>query len=408
MLFIIASYNCTAAPTNDDNHHLPAQKHLSDRRPISSFWWPSPETSGGFLSAIHDVQHTNECHSKSTKFFVMQSLQDNEGDNRGLSAWASITMQHLLHSFSDGDNSEGGRRILINDEKLWPMAKGCRHGPQTRECYFLELTNCKLSDVDSIEANESVSVLAKAKDEYDRSVRTLYSSDKSKYPRLVHDKFSWSGLPGAGQDHSQTALMAAFLAYNLQPQPWLKKEIDTRLRRSIPLDLDPDRTIGVPIRRSDKCMGHSIVGSAGGELDCPAMEEYMDAVKKFIRFDPLISNIIVTSEDPTACPEFIAMVNKELPNLRVLTNVGDVQQGTGSASKLESYNESANNADVVASALTSFHMHLRARYFVLTTKSSWTSSIAIFARTYGFSNDITVIDIGRNRNSYSDLARRGG
>mmetsp|Transcript_17425 Transcript_17425/g.27364 ORF Transcript_17425/g.27364 Transcript_17425/m.27364 type:complete len:210 (-) Transcript_17425:74-703(-) len=206
----------------------------------------------------------------------------------------------------------------------------------------------------------------------------------------------------------QTSLTAAFLAYNLQPQPWLQKEIDSRLRRSIPLDLDPERTVGVPIRRSDKCFGHNISGSAGGELDCPPLEEYLDAVKTFVKFDPLIDSVIVTSEDPTVCPEFIALLKGELPNLRVLTNVGDVQQGTGSASKLESYKDVVNNADVIASALTSFHMHLRARYFVLTTKSSWTTSIAIFARVYGFASEIYVIDIGRNTNAYSSMARRSG
>jgi len=409
-LILMSSYNCTVAPTNHDHHLLAAQDHSSNRRPISSFWWPSPETSGGFLSAIYRAQHPKDCQAKSTKFFVMQSLKKNEGDNRGLSAWASITMQLMLHAFSDGDNFEGGRRVLINDNKLWPMAKGCKHDPQqiTRECYFLPLTNCKLSDVDPIDAKDTA-VLNKAKDEYDHTVRTLYSSDTSKYTLLVDDKFSWSGLPGSGKDHSQIPLVSAFLAYYLRPQPWLQKEIDLRLRRSIPSDLDPSKTVGVPIRRSDKCFGHKIVGSAGGELDCPALEDYLDAVKNFTRFDPLIRNIIVTSEDKSACLEFVELVKKELPSLRVVLNVGDVQQGTGSASKLEAYEDSVNNADVVASALTSFHMQMRSRYFVVTTKSSWTSSIAIFARVYGFaaSSDIYVIDIGRNRNNCSDMARKG-
>ena len=44
------------------------------------------------------------------------------------------------------------------------------------------------------------------------------------------------------------------------------------------------------------------------------------------------------------------------------------QQGTGSGSKLESYIVGAHNADVVASTLSSVHMHLRARYFVVTSK----------------------------------------
>jgi len=166
----------------------------------------------------------------------------------------------------------------------------------------------------------------------------------------------------------------------------------------------------VPIRRSDKCFGHTIQGSAGGELDCPPLEEYLDAVKQFIRLDPLISNVIITSEEKAACDEFVKLIKRDLPSLRVVLNVGDVQQGTGSASKLEAYKESVHNADVVASALTSFHMHMRARYFVLTTKSSWTSSIGIWNRVYGYAtnSDIYVIDIGRNRNIYSEIARKGG
>ena len=143
---------------------------------------------------------------------------------------------------------------------------------------------------------------------------------------------------------------------------------------------------------------------------CFPPKEYLDAVKNFTMFDPLIRNVIVTSEDSSACSDFIAMLKRELPTLRIITNgeyvafnqhshqaadpaamhaiidrldhavkcekrgssslsssdvlaysVGDVQQGTGSASKLEAYKEAVDNAEVVASALTSFHMHMRAR-----------------------------------------------
>ncbi|KAL7550180.1 hypothetical protein ACHAWF_013425 [Thalassiosira exigua] len=413
----VVSHNCAttapASPSGPDRVPPPpssGRASSAGRPPINSFWWPSPESSGGFLSAIHAVQHPRNCTANTTKFFVMRSHRENSRDNRGLSAWSTVTMQHMQHAFSDGDNFELGRRLLINDEKLWPMAKGCKHRRETRECYFLPLTNCKLSDVDPISAgNGSVAVLKEAKDEYDRSARTLYSSTKSKYPRLVMDKTSWSGLPGLSLDHSLTSLMAAFLAYNLQPRPWLRAEIDARLRRSIPPDLDPDRTVGVPIRRSDKCLGHNITGSAGGELDCPPMEDYLDALKKFIMFDPLIRNVIVTSEEAAASAEFVALLKKELPRIRVVTNVGDVQQGTGSASQLEVHTEGAKNEDVIASALTSFHMQLRARYFVLTTKSGWTCSISIFARVYGYSSsDVYAIDIGRNKNMYGEHARKGG
>ena len=374
-------------------------------RPVGSFWWPSPETDGGFLSAINRMQHPDDC--RASKFLVMQSKKNNEGDNRGLSAWASITYMHAIHAFGDGDDPKLGRRVLVNDERLWPMAKNCRHGPETRECFFLPLSSCGMGDVDAIGSSMNAAELEDAKEDYDRSIRTIYTSPSSLYARNVKDQTSWSGLPGQMSDHSQTALTAAFLAYTLNPQPWLREEIDRRLRRSVPPDLDPRRTVGVPIRRSDKCMHHNVTGSAGGELDCPPLEQYLDAVRSFVKMDPLIRHVIVTSEDPTVCPEFIRLVSRELPQLTVVQNVGDVQQGTGSASKLESYKATANNEDVIASAMTSLHLHLRARYFVLTTKSSWSCSISILARIYGVA-DIYTIDIGRNRNMYSQMARRGG
>ena len=61
--------------------------------------------------------------------------------------------------------------------------------------------------------------------------------------------------------------------------------------------------------------------------------------------------------------------------MRVIQNVGDVQQGTGSGSKLEVYVEGSVSANAVSSALTSMHLQLRARYFVITSKSTWTSTI---------------------------------
>eukprot|EP00956_Cyclotella_meneghiniana_P003380 scaffold4079_cov44-Cyclotella_meneghiniana.AAC.5 len=417
------NFNSQPKSTNSNNNGAIRKDNRSN---ISSFWWPSPASSGGFLSAIHRTQHPANCTSPRTKYLVLRSLRNNDGDNRGLSAWASVSMHHFLHAFLDGDDASLGRRILINDEKIWPMARGCRHGNklETRDCYFVPLSNCNIHHADTIITNDedntnnkndgkttsssshnNVAILKDAKEEYDRSVRTVYTSDTAKYARMVKDIYSWTGLNG--KDYPKIELVAAFLAYYLQPQPWLRNEIDKRLQRSLPHDLDPDKTIGVPIRRSDKCHGHTVEGSAKGELDCPSLDSYLIEVKRFIDFDPYINSIIVTSEDASATMEFITMIQRELPNLRIITNRDDVQQGTGSAAKLESYKQ-VENEDVIASALTSLHMHLRARYFVITTKSSWTSTIAILARVYGFARNILVVDIGPTTHAFSWLAKLGG
>jgi len=389
---------------------------LVKAKSIDSYWWPSAEEGGGMLGKIRASQNPADCSSQSTKFFVWRSIRDSERDTRGLSAFAHAGSSHLIHALTDGDalhlckdpitqcRAKFASRVLITDDKLWPMAKGCKNGPETRDCYFEPLTTCKLTNLDEMHTGNST-MLVDHQAEYDRSLRTVYSTRKLWF-RLISNKYSWA-LPGEAKDHSHLTLSAASLAYYFRPKPWLRAEIDERIRRSIPGDLNPDRTIGVPIRRSDKCHGHNITGSAGGELDCPALLTYLGGVKKFIAFDPHIENVIVTSEDKSACDEFLVLMKKELPTLRVVLNVGDVQQGTGSGSKLESYVRDSENSNVVASALTSMHMHLRARYFVITSKSTWTSTISVMARVYGFASEVFVLDIGRNTNIFSSMARSG-
>ena len=394
-------------PMLNNNNNAPVSTPLLQKaNSINSYWWPSEE-GGGVLAKIHMAQNPSDCSSESTKYFVWRSRpgSENLSDTRGLSAWAHAGASNLAHALTDGDSfAKFGSRVLITDNKLWPMAKGCLQGPETRECYFQPLTKCKYTDVDT--GGKNSIVLKTEKDEYDRSIRTVYTANK-RWFRLIRNKYSWTGLTGGDKDHSAITMIAASLAYYFRPQPWLQKEIDGRIRKSIPSDLNPERTIGVPIRRSDKCMGHNVTGSAAGELECPPLSMYLDGVKKFLSFDPLIENVIVTSEDKSACAEFLELMKKELPSLRVVLNVGDVQQGTGSGSKLESYVEGAANANVVASALTSLHLHLRARYFIITSKSTWTSTIIVLARVYGFASEIFALDIGRNKNAFAAYARSG-
>ena len=385
---------------------------LAKANSINSYWWPSSTSGGGLLGKIHAMQNPSDCKSSKTKFFVWRSLRNNEDDTRGLTAWAHAGISHLFHALTDGDGYDAkrglGSRVLLTDDRLWPMARGCVHGPQTRECYFMALSGtCTLMDVDRMSDISNSITLNDTKDEYDRNIRTVYSSQKIWY-RVTNDRYSWTNLPGHGErDHSVINVVAASFAYYLRPRQWLINTIDERLRISMPPDLNPDRTVGVPIRRSDKCHGHNITGSAKGELDCPPLSSYLEGVKQFVNLDPLIENVIVTSEDKSACDEFLRMLREDMPNLRVVLNVGDVQQGTGSGSMLESYVIGANNADVVASALTSMHMQLRARYLVVTSKSTWTATIAVLARVYGFASEVSVIDIGRNKNTFSAMSRSG-
>ena len=89
-LLVLKSCHYVAEPpttSRDDRRPSPTdpRRVAYAARPVSSFWWPSPATSGGFLSAIHRAQHPQNCSANSTRYFVMQSLKENEEDNRGLS-----------------------------------------------------------------------------------------------------------------------------------------------------------------------------------------------------------------------------------------------------------------------------------------------------------------------------------
>lgn len=239
---------------------------------INSYWWPSAEHDGGLLGQIYTSQNPIDCSSNQTKFFIWQSLRNNQEDTRGLTAFAHAGISHLFHALTDGDAikhksaADGGgaetvvvvvvvsSRVLLSDNKIWPMAKGCEHGPETRDCYFEPLSStCRLDHVNNISDKQHSHVLSMTNEEYNRSVRTLYSSQRIWY-RITENKYSWIHLPAgvsesgssssssSEKDHSAISITAAAFAHYFRPRPWLIQEIDARIRQSIPSDLNPDRT----------------------------------------------------------------------------------------------------------------------------------------------------------------------
>lgn len=54
------------------------------------------------------------------------------------------------------------------------------------------------------------------------------------------------------------------------------------------------------------------------------------------------------------------------------------------------------------------HLHMRARYFVITSQSTWTSTVTLMARAHGFAtSDMFVIDIEQKSNRLAALAKTG-
>lgn len=115
------SDNNLAIFSGDHSASASSSPLLEKANSINSYWWPSVK-DGGLLGKIYATQHPLDCSSPSTKFFVWRSSPQNEKDTRGLTAWAHSGTYHLLHAFTDGDQFPTfASRVLINDDKLWPM-----------------------------------------------------------------------------------------------------------------------------------------------------------------------------------------------------------------------------------------------------------------------------------------------
>lgn len=77
--------------------------------------------------------------------------------------------------------------------------------------------------------------------------------------QVVHAK-GWSALDNFTPDNwfeyfdlPQMTKYAAGLMYMMRLNPKTRKVIESHLQQSLPCDFDPERTISLPIRASDKC-----------------------------------------------------------------------------------------------------------------------------------------------------------
>ncbi|KAK3280410.1 hypothetical protein CYMTET_11749 [Cymbomonas tetramitiformis] len=175
--------------------------------------------------------------------------------------------------------------------------------------------------------------------------------------------------------------------YFLRMQPWLKEEVDQRLRMSLPDDHDARRTISMPVRGSDKCFGHDVSHSAGGEVDCEGMrfKDFMEVAEKLRTIEDTdnrtVDTIILTSESAKTYEGW----EQYTPRWRFVFNKGDVQQGTGSATGWENHAHSLGRTNVtilqvVISSMSTMHLQQRAKYFLGSVRSTWTMLIQAMAQ----------------------------
>ena len=97
-------------------------------------------------------------------------------------------------------------------------------------------------------------------------------------------------FPGIVQLEDPEVFMGMLL-YGLRLNPPTRAKIEQILADSLPCDFDPERTISLPIRGSDKCIGDMHLGANSGETDCLDFPTYMEGAELIRKQDPRVSQI---------------------------------------------------------------------------------------------------------------------
>lgn len=153
---------------------------------------------------------------------------------------------------------------------------------------------------------------------------------------------------------------AATLQYLVRPNAALAAHVRAALVASGAAEIDPERTISLPIRGSDKC---------GSESECPSFEDYMRICAEIRRGDPRVDTIIMTSEDAA----YVAAAKAYGGGWRFVFNEHDVLQGTGGniRSGYDTVLRGVAPEDVMRSMMASLYLQMRGSYLVLMCHSNF-------------------------------------
>jgi len=164
----------------------------------------------------------------------------------------------------------------------------------------------------------------------------------------------------------------------------MKAKVEQALRDSLgdTCDFDPSRTISMPIRASDKCVGEMHregQGQMDGESECfSSLERYMEMAEQIRKVDPQVNTIILTSEDERYL-EYRHQYTQD-GRWRFIVNRADVGAGTGSIDVLEKTYSSMDEHFV--SFFSTIQLQLKGKYFILNCSSNFHQLIRKLAK-YG-------------------------
>jgi hypothetical protein len=151
-----------------------------------------------------------------------------------------------------------------------------------------------------------------------------------------------------------------------------RHRVESALKSSLPDDFDPERAISLPVRGTDKCFRES---------ECHSFEKLMKLCNLIRQYDPKVRDIILTSDSRSTLDAGRAWGNKS--GWRFIFNDAD-QVGRGSGKAINKNSPIDLEADMLT-MLTTLHMTLRGKYFVLNGNSFWHTLISILVERGGCS-----------------------
>jgi len=327
----------------------------------SSYYWADENKE--IMQRI--IQHQFPTSCKGKKFIVFRLGKTKSRNIGSISRHALLWLAEAL--IAD--------RILIWGDEPWKMAD-CES--QSWDCYFKPISNCTLSDLPKNWKKTAVEIHDDLKtfgDPENAHLPVVYAWRLWYRCKLGHVKRLLKIEPLLFQAYAQT--------YLLRQNEEIKAKVTqnlVQLMEAYP-DLDPSKTVSMPMRRGDKCKGHKIKGSSPGEDKCLPLKTWMKAVNRYRcdKFDcdkTKLTHIIVTCGERAVVRNMTELAPKH--GWQVIWNKFDVMQGTGSANDLKHFDKKMSTKDVMISVFTSLQLQLRGKFFVKKKRrhySSWITFI---------------------------------
>ena len=184
---------------------------------------------------------------------------------------------------------------------------------------------------------------------------------------------------GSAFMHSDSDFVHAFIMYALRPIISKGEQLEISFQSDIPQDFESNRTLGMPIRGSDKC---------NQESECLQASTYFHLVGKIWLEHGLpnsTANILVTSEEEKMINATYAVAANEtllrkLPfEPRLITNTNDVRQANGNTGRFI-LPQGAQADDITMSILSTLKLQMNAAHTIGNCCSNFHQLIFHFLR----------------------------